>query len=242
MAEIRVNPTRMELKKLQTKYATARRGHKLLKDKRDELMKRFLDVVREDKELRRRVEKTLSGVYGSLSVASAVSSPKMLEEALILPKKEGKLDVTYQNIMSVIVPVYHMEIYGEGGSDSYNYGLAFTSGELDASLRDLSGMLGDLTRLAELEKTAQLLAEEIERTRRRVNALEYIMMPQYLAAMKSIKMKLDENERGNTTRLMKVKDMMLEAQMHERHEEDDEAEAEETGNTEKTGEAPSDPA
>lgn len=116
MAEIRVNPTRMELKKLQTKYATARRGHKLLKDKRDELMKRFLDVVREDKELRRRVEKTLSGVYGSLSVASAVSSPKMLEEALILPKKEGKLDVTYQNIMSVIVPVYHMEIYGEAVS------------------------------------------------------------------------------------------------------------------------------
>ena len=241
MAEIRVNPTRMELKKLQTKYATARRGHKLLKDKRDELMKQFLDVVREDKELRRRVEKTLSGVYGSLSVASAVSSPKMLEEALILPKKEGKLDVTYQNIMSVIVPVYHMEIYGEGGSDSYNYGLAFTSGELDASLRDLSGMLGDLTRLAELEKTAQLLAEEIERTRRRVNALEYIMMPQYLTAMKSIKMKLDENERGNTTRLMKVKDMMLEAQMHERRSEDDEAEAEETGSTEKTGEAPSDP-
>ena len=241
MAEIRVNPTRMELKKLQTKYATARRGHKLLKDKRDELMKRFLDVVREDKELRRRVEKTLSGVYGSLSVASAVSSPKMLEEALILPKKEGKLDVTYQNIMSVIVPVYHMEIYGEGGSDSYNYGLAFTSGELDASLRDLSGMLGDLTRLAELEKTAQLLAEEIERTRRRVNALEYIMMPQYLTAMKSIKMKLDENERGNTTRLMKVKDMMLEAQMHERRSEDDEAAAEETGSTKKTGEAPSDP-
>ena len=241
MAEIRVNPTRMELKKLQTKYATARRGHKLLKDKRDELMKRFLDVVREDKELRRRVEKTLSGVYGSLSVASAVSSPRMLEEALILPKKEGKLDVTYQNIMSVIVPVYHMEIYGEGSSDSYNYGLAFTSGELDASLRDLSGMLGDLTRLAELEKTAQLLAEEIERTRRRVNALEYIMMPQYLTAMKSIKMKLDENERGNTTRLMKVKDMMLEAQMHERRSEDDEAEAEESGHMEKQDEAPSDP-
>lgn len=236
MAEIRVNPTRMELKKLQNKYTTARRGHKLLKDKRDELMKRFLDVVREDKELRRRVEKTLSGVYGSLSVASAVSSPRMLEEALILPKKEGKLDVTYQNIMSVIVPVYHMEIYGEGGSDSYNYGLAFTSGELDASLRDLSGMLSDLTRLAELEKTAQLLAQEIERTRRRVNALEYIMMPQYLAAMKSIKMKLDENERGNTTRLMKVKDMMLEAQMHERHEEDDEAE--ETGNAANTSSDP----
>lgn len=221
MAGIRVNPTRMELKKLQTKYNTARRGHKLLKDKRDELMKQFLDVVREDKELRRRVERSLGGVYGSLSVASAVSNPKMLEEALILPKKEGKLDVTYKNMMSVTVPVFRMEISGEGGSDSYNYGLAFTSGELDASLGELSDLLGDLIRMAELEKTAQLLAEEIERTRRRVNALEYIMMPQYLAAMKSIKMKLDENERGNTTRLMKVKDMMVAAQLKEKYSEDD---------------------
>lgn len=210
MAELRVNPTRMELKKLMGKYNTARRGHKLLKDKRDELMKQFLDIVREDKELRRRVESSLKGVYGSFSVASAVSSPKMLQEALMLPKREGNLDVTYRNVMSVIVPSYRLEIMGEGGSDSYNYGFAFTSGELDASLRELNGLLGDLVRMAELEKSAQLLAEEIERTRRRVNALEYIMMPRYLEAMKTIKMKLDENERGNTTRLMKVKDMMVE--------------------------------
>ncbi len=219
MAELRVNPTRMELKKLQARYATARRGHKLLKDKRDELMKQFLEVVRENKALRERVEATLATVYGSFSVAGAVSSPQMLKEALLLPKKEGRLDVTYRNLMSVTVPVFSLEILSEGGADSYNYGMAFTSGELDSAARELSGMLEDLVRLAELEKTAQMLAEEIEKTRRRVNALEYIMIPRYLATMKSIKMKLEENERGNTTRLMKVKDMMLQAQLQAQLEE-----------------------
>ncbi len=222
MAELRVNPTRMEMKRIQTRYQTARKGHKLLKDKRDELMKQFLDVVREDKLLRERVEEALGKVYQSFTVASAVSSPKMLEEALICPKKEGELSVEYKNIMSVTVPEFHLRVRAEGGSDSYNYGLAFTSGELDSSLRELNGILEDLIRLAELEKTAQLLAEEIERTRRRVNALEYILMPQYLETIKTIKMKLDENERGNTTRLMKVKDMMLQAQLTQKHTDDEE--------------------
>ena len=222
MAELRVNPTRMEMKRIQTRYQTARKGHKLLKDKRDELMKQFLDVVREDKLLRERVEEALGKVYQSFTVASAVSSPKMLEEALICPKKEGELSVEYKNIMSVTVPVFHLRVHAEGGSDSYNYGMAFTSGELDSSLRELNDILEDLIRLAELEKTAQLLAEEIERTRRRVNALEYILMPQYLETIKTIKMKLDENERGNTTRLMKVKDMMLKAQLSQKHTDDEE--------------------
>jgi len=226
MAELRVNPTRMEMKRIQTRYQTARKGHKLLKDKRDELMKQFLDVVREDKELRERVEKSLAGFYQSFTVASAVSSPKMLEEALICPKKECDLMVDYKNMMSVTVPVFRMRVAATGNSDSYNYGMAFTSGELDSSLRDLGGIMEDLLRMAELEKTAQLLAEEIERTRRRVNALEYILMPQYLATIKSIKMKLDENERGNTTRLMKVKDMMLKAQLS--RPEDEEPEEEDT--------------
>ena len=224
MAELRVNPTRMEMKRIQTRYQTARKGHKLLKDKRDELMKQFLDVVREDKLLRERVEEALGKVYQSFTVASAVSSPKMLEEALICPKKEGELSVDYKNIMSVTVPVFHLRVHAEGGSDSYNYGMAFTSGELDSSLRELNSILEDLIRLAELEKTAQLLAEEIERTRRRVNALEYILMPQYLETIKSIKMKLDENERGNTTRLMKVKDMMLQAQLSQKREDDEDEE------------------
>ena len=224
MAELRVNPTRMEMKRIQTRYQTARKGHKLLKDKRDELMKQFLDVVREDKALRERVEEALGKVYQSFTVASALSSPKMLEEALICPKKEGELSVEYKNIMSVTVPVFHLRVHAEGGSDRYNDGMAFTSGELDSSLRELNDILEDLIRLAELEKTAQLLAEEIERTRRRVNALEYILMPQYLATIKTIKMKLDENERGNTTRLMKVKDMMLQAQLSQKRDSDDEEE------------------
>ena len=224
MAELRVNPTRMEMKRIQTRYQTARKGHKLLKDKRDELMKQFLDVVREDKELRTRVESALAEVYRGFTVASAVSSPKMLEEALICPKKECDLSVEYRNVMSVTVPKFELRVQTAGSSDSYNYGLAFTSGELDSSLRALSDVTEDLLRMAELEKTAQLLAEEIERTRRRVNALEYILMPQYLATIKSIKMKLDENERGNTTRLMKVKDMMLAAQLQQPTDDEDEEE------------------
>ena len=224
MAELRVNPTRMEMKRIQTRYQTARKGHKLLKDKRDELMKQFLDVVREDKELRTRVESALAEVYRGFTVASAVSSPKMLEEALICPKKECDLSVEYRNVMSVTVPKFELRVQTAGSSDSYNYGLAFTSGELDSSLRALSDVTEDLLRMAELEKTAQLLAEEIERTRRRVNALEYILMPQYLATIKSIKMKLDENERGNTTRLMKVKDMMLAAQLQQKTDTEDEEE------------------
>ncbi|MBQ7383799.1 MAG: V-type ATP synthase subunit D [Clostridia bacterium] len=221
MAEIRVNPTRMELKKLQGRYTMARRGHKLLKDKRDELMKRFLDVVREDKELRERVEASLDKFYKSFSVAGAVGSPKMLEEALICPKREGSLEVGYKNLMSVTVPEFKMQVVGDNAAESFNYGMAFTSGELDASLRELNSLLEDILRMAELEKTAQLLAEEIEKTRRRVNALEYIMMPQYLDAIKSIKMKLDENDRGNTTRLMKVKDMMLKAQLEQKDDEEE---------------------
>ena len=222
MAQTVVNPTRMELTRLKGKLKTAQRGHKLLKDKRDELMKQFLDVVREDKALRERVEAALAEVYGGFTVASAVSSPKMLEEALICPKKECDIAVEYKNLMSVTVPVFRTKVHAAGNSDSYNYGMAFTSGELDSSLRALSIVMEDMVRMAELEKTAQLLAEEIERTRRRVNALEYILMPQYLATIKSIKMKLDENERGNTTRLMKVKDMMLQAQMSQKHTEDEE--------------------
>ncbi len=223
MAEIRVNPTRMELKKLQGRYTTARRGHKLLKDKRDELMKQFLDIVREDKLLREKVERALGKFYRGFSVASASGNPQMLKEALICPKAEASLEVSERNVMSVTIPVFDMRVSGDRDNEVFHYGLAFTSGELDVSIRELNGILTDLLRMAELEKAAQLLAEEIERTRRRVNALEYTMMPQYLAAIKSIKMKLDENERGNTTRLMKVKDMMLKEQLAKSKEEDADA-------------------
>lgn len=219
-----VNPTRMELKKMKIRYANARRGHKLLKDKRDGLMKQFLETVRQNKELREKVEASLSGVYDSLAIAGAVSGPRVLEESLMLPKKQGKLDVRTRNVMSVTVPEFELEIVGKDAQDSYNYGLAFTSGELDASLAQMSAVMEDMIALAESEKTVQLLAQEIEKTRRRVNALEYIMIPKYLATIKSIKMKLDENDRGNTTRLMKVKDMMIKAQLQSGQQDDEDEE------------------
>lgn len=213
MAEIKVNPTRMELKKLKVRLNTARRGHKLLKDKRDELMKQFLDIVRENKLLREKVENGIESVHRSFSTAAAVSSPKVLEEALMLPKREGELSVSYKNLMSVNVPRFSFTQKGENDSgetlESLNYGFAFTSGELDTSVAELTRLLPDMILLAESEKAAQMLAAEIEKTRRRVNALEYIMIPQLQVGIKSITMKLDENERGNTTRLMKVKDMMI---------------------------------
>ena len=215
MAEMHINPTRMELKKLQARYNTARRGHKLLKDKRDELMRQFLDVVREDKTLRARVEAALTRAFGEFAVACAVTHPRMMEEALILPKKEVGVSVGTQNRMGVTVPQFSLHVTGTG--DSYNYGLAFTPGGLDASVREFGEIGEDLLRMSQLEKEAMLLAEDIERTRRPVNALEHIKMPQYLAAIKVIKMKLDENERGNITRLMKDKDMMVKARLEEKH-------------------------
>ncbi len=208
MAEIRVNPTRMEMKKLSARLTTARRGHKLLKDKRDELMKKFLDTVRLNKELREQVESKLAEVHASLSIASSVTSRKMMTEALMIPGRQGTLKVSYRSAMNVKLPVYDFDM-GGGGKSGCNYGFAFTSGELDSAVAELAELLPSLVRLAELEKSAQMLAEEIEKTRRRVNALEYIMIPQYERGIASIRMKLDENERSNTVRLMKVKDMAV---------------------------------
>lgn len=208
MAEIRVNPTRMEQKKLRARLAVARRGHKLMQDKRDELMRQFLDVVKDAAEIRARVEKAVVGSYQSFSDAAALTSPKQMSAALLLPRREAELSVTTRNIMGVEVPHYEFE---SASSEAFrSYGLAFTSAALDAAARELAAVADDMIRLAELEKTSQMLAEQIEKARRRVNALEHIMIPQLERAIKTISMKLDENERSNTTRLMKVKDMMLE--------------------------------
>ena len=210
MATLNVNPTRMELKRLKGRVSTARRGHKLLKDKRDELMKRFLDIVRENKKLRLEVEEALLDANRGITVASAVMSPEMLEQSLMCPTKTVELDVSYNNIMSVNVPEFTFS--ESDGNSVYPYGYAFVSGELDDAVDGLSKVLPSLLKLAEMEKSAQLLAQEIEKTRRRVNALEYVMIPQLEETIRMITMKLDENERGNLTRLMKVKDMMLKQQ------------------------------
>ena len=215
MANIHVNPTRMELKKLQARYATARRGHKLLKDKRDELMRQFLQVVKDCKELRTRVEKTLTQAFCGFALSGATMHPLMLEEALLLPKTNVSLSVKEKNHMGVTVPAFTLQMNATG--DSLIYGLAFTPMGLDESVQKFSGVAKEMLTLAELEKSASLLSEEIERTRRRVNALEHIMMPQYLTAIKAIKMKLEENERGNITRLMKVKDMMLKSSLQAKY-------------------------
>ena len=209
MARLNVNPTRMELKRLKARVNTARRGHKLLKDKRDELMKQFLDLVRENKALRERVEAALIRAQKGFTVASAILSPEQMEQALLYPKQSMSLSIDYKNIMSVDVPRYSFSLKNDDPSEIYPYGFATTSGELDDAVSALSSVTEDLLRLAETEKSAQLLAQEIEKTRRRVNALEYVMIPQLDETIRYIVMKLDENERGNVTRLMKVKDMMI---------------------------------
>lgn len=210
MAVMRVNPTRMELTRLKKRLKVARRGHKLLKDKRDELMKKFLDLVRKNKDLREKVEEMLINVHTRFLIARAVMSSEGLEEALMIPKQNISLEVSTRNVMSVDVPVLDFKTSSSDESDIYPYGFALTSGELDGAIGTLSEVLPYMLELAQMEKSAQLLADEIEKTRRRVNALEYVLIPQLTETIKYITMKLDENERGNLTRLMKVKDMMLE--------------------------------
>jgi len=209
LAKLNVNPTRMELTNLKKKLKTARRGHKLLKDKRDELMRQFIELVRENKELRRKVEKGIADANAHMAVARSVMSDENLNIALMIPMQEMSLEITEKNVMSVMIPVYESQFKTADENDIYSYGFAFTSCDLDDAVKSLSDIMPLMLRLAEVEKSCQLMAVEIEKTRRRVNALEHVMIPQYEETIKYIKMKLDENERGTITRLMKVKDMML---------------------------------
>ena len=209
MAGTAITPTRMVLNQLKGRLKTARRGHKLLKDKRDELMRQFLDIVRRNKVLRAEVEQGLTEAFGSLSVASAIMSPEMLEQALMYPRQSVELGMTFRNIMSVNVPVYDFKTKNNDPSEIFPYGFAQTSGELDDALEKMARVFQDMLELAQVEKTMQLLAQEIEKTRRRVNALEYVMIPDLEENIRYITMKLDENESSTKVRLMKVKDMVL---------------------------------
>ncbi|MCI9639911.1 MAG: V-type ATP synthase subunit D [Emergencia sp.] len=221
MAErMNVNPTRMMLTSLKKRLKTATRGHKLLKDKRDELMKEFLELARENGRLRKEVEAALAGVYRNFSVASAMMSQEVMEESLMFPKQGVLLEVGNKNIMSVDVPVFGFKTTAEDPTNIFPYGFARTSGELDNAVAELADLFPALLELAAKEKQTQLLAAELEKTRRRVNALEYVMIPKLQATIKYIQMKLDENERGNQTRLMKVKDMMLEETLAEKRAKD----------------------
>jgi V/A-type H+-transporting ATPase subunit D len=204
----------MELQGLKKKLRTSQKGHKLLKDKRDDLMKRFLTLVRENQQLRKVVEEKIMNVYEGFVIAGAIMSPAALDEALMMPKQRVGLSVGSQNVMSVIVPVFTFETSG-GEGDNYSYGFVGTSGELDRSVAALAEVLPYMLRLAQMEKSAQLLAEEIEKTRRTVNALEYVRIPNLIETIRYIRMKLEENDRSNTTRLMKVKDMIVKQGLEE---------------------------
>ncbi len=209
MAMTQVNPTRMELTRQKSKLATALRGHKLLKDKRDELMRRFLDLVRQNKQLREEVEEGIKAANRRFVLASAVMSDPALKTAMLAPKQNVSVNVTAKNVMSVNIPVMDYKTSSPRQDDIFSYGFAFTSGDLDDAVRSLSDIFPKLLKLAECEKSCQLMADEIEKTRRRVNALEHVMIPEYQRQIKFITMKLDENERSTQIRLMKVKDMMI---------------------------------
>ena len=214
MANVVVNPTRMELTRLKKKLVTASRGHKLLKDKRDELMRQFLDMARENMELRKKVEVGIKAANTNFVIAKAEMNEQTLSTALMAPKQEVRIALGDRNVMSVDIPVYDYKTKSANSNDIYSYGFAFTSGELDDAVKSLSDILPDMLRLAEVEKSCQMLAAEIEKTRRRVNALEHVIIPETREGIKYISMKLDENERSTQVRLMKVKDMMLEEAHH----------------------------
>lgn len=211
MARLNVNPTRMALSSLKARLQTSKRGHKLLKDKQDELMRQFIDLIKENKVLREEVEKILSESFQDFLMASAMMSPEMLSEAVVFPKSKIDVDIQTKNVMSVNVPdmTFHKSTISESGEGGmYPYGYAQTSQELDLSLEGLDKAMEKLLELAKVEKTCQLMADEIESTRRRVNALEYRTIPDLEETIKYIRSKLEENERATITRLMKVKDII----------------------------------
>ncbi len=205
-ALLRVNPTRMELTRIKRRLVTARRGHKLLKDKRDEMVRQFIALIRENYRLRKEVEKELGVALSGFAMARAVVEPAFMEEALLSPARSIAVDLKIDSILSVRVP--KLTTKESETQNTLSYGLAETSAQLDGAIESLVTLLPKLIKLAEVEKTCDLLADEIEKTRRRVNALEYVMIPQFTETIRFITMKLDENERGNLTRLMKVKAMI----------------------------------
>ncbi len=210
MASSMVTPTRMELTKQKKKLQMATRGHKLLKDKRDELMRQFMIMVKENMELRKKVEAGIKQANTNFVIAKAGMSEETLNVAMMAPKQEVYLNTSSRNVMSVDIPVFEYKTRTADSNDIYSYGFAFTSCDLDEAVKSLSDILPEMLNLAEKEKACQLMASEIEKTRRRVNALEHVVIPEAQANIKYIKMKLDENERSSQIRLMKVKDMVLE--------------------------------
>ena len=220
MAGTRVNPTSMELTKQKKKLLSATRGHKLLKDKRDELVRQFMDLIKENMDLRLKVEKGLKAANMEFAVARAGMSEQVLNTALMATGKTLEIKQQFKNVMSVEIPEFQTK-NDIKENDIYSYGYAFTAGDLDDAVYSLSSVFEDMLKLAQVEKSCQLMASEIEKTRRRVNALEHVIIPEALDNIKYITMKLDENERSTQIRLMKVKDMMIEENIQEKKIMDD---------------------
>lgn len=207
MARLPVKPTRMELNTLKERLKTATRGHKLLKDKRDELMRRFIEAVRENDRLRQKVESALVGHLQDFVLAKSLESDLMVQEIFAVPTREVKLHIETENVMSVRVPRMHARIdrpYGEDDGDVV-YSYLASNSQMDATIQEMGTLLLDLLRLAEIEKRCQLMADEIEKTRRRVNGLEYATIPDLKETIYYIEMKLEEAERANLVRMIKVK-------------------------------------
>lgn len=209
MASKQITPTRMELTRLKKKLTTATRGHKLLKDKRDELMRQFLEKVRENRTLREHVEEGIKAANKNFLLARAGMQDQVLNTAMLAPKQRVSVESGVENVMSVDIPTFDFKTRTPDQNDIFSYGFAFTSSDLDGAVQSLADIFPDMLKLAETEKACQLMAVEIEKTRRRVNALEHVMIPELQANIKYISMKLDENERSTQIRLMKVKDMVL---------------------------------
>jgi V/A-type H+-transporting ATPase subunit D len=201
---LNVNATRMELLRLRKRLSLARRGHKLLKDKRDELMRQLLEVIDRVKELRFSIEKEFQSILERFVLAKAAMGTYQVEQELLLPVKKISVSISERNIIGVHVPVYAKEVSG----DIIPYGYMNTSGEMDIALNDFDKFIDNLLDLAEKEKAVQLMATEIEETRRRVNVLEYKLIPSIIETIRFITMKLDETERSNVVRLMKVIDIV----------------------------------
>ncbi len=214
MASSQIIPTRMELSRIKDKLAVARKGHKLLKDKRDELMRQFLIMVRENMELRKHVEEGIRQANINFIVAKAGMDAETLNTALMAAKQKVTLGVSTKNVMSVNIPVFDVKTKTASEADIYSYGYAFTSSDLDGAIKSLADIRDDMILLAEKEKACKLMAAEIEKTRRRVNALEHVIIPEAQKNIKYISMKLEETARDNTIRLIKVKDMVLEDAHH----------------------------
>ena len=210
MPQKTVNPTRMELSKLKKKLFTANKGHKLLKDKHDGLMRQFLDLKDEALSIRKKVEDSLILSQSYFLEAQSSMQEGDISSALMTNKKDIEIEVNEKNIMGVRLPLYKLNNSFFENDTSIPYGFYFTAWELSDAQREFNKIIPDLIKMVELEKSCILMANEIEKTRRRVNALEHVLIPSYKGTIRYIKLHLEENERSTITRLLKIKDMIIE--------------------------------